>query len=754
MPGTVILVDPQGITREVPVEAVAGALERPGWRVQTEEDRLGRVATAAKEADYGGAAGTAKAGLAATLRGATLGGSDVLARAVGGEQAALDLENYRDVHSGLSTGFEIGGAVVPALFSGGALTPAGAAARLGRGVAGLGAKAGAAGKLGAAIAGGAVEGGLQGVGTAVSELALSQEPLTWERATSVLSSNALFGAATGGVLGGAGHVAGNLVERGLSRASKVLDDGMAARAARDAADAVPSDLAALDRKGLAAARQAELDAIETARVPQRQQFADDLDTFRKETRDAKIFLATKDADVKGIGEVKQMAKVFLEADRKIDRLLNNPKYLAENPKFALGHLQQQENALAKIAKSEPELRAVFAADATGARAAALDAIAPTLERNRALQARVRDLVSDPVSERLAAIDAAREALSLPKPKPEPSMLEKATSGALFGALSTAAHGIPVVGQIPGVAQLIGAKGAEILSGLVFGRLGKATGAIAERSQDAARAFVGAAKAAAPAVKAIAPAAIPLATKTLAAVRYAPPSRDREEEPKTLAGLFKSRTDEIKSQTAYDEQGIPRMRPEARAEMAKILAPIRAVDSIMADRMETLAARRIEYLSSIIPRQPDFGTPQIGPNRWQPSDMQMRSFARSAAAVEDPDGVEARAANGLLVPEDARAYWACYPERAQDFTRKVFEELPQLTKPLPYSKCLTLGMLTGKPVDPSMTPRVRNVLQASYPDEPGSEGGTAAPKAQPQMGSIKKSVDAPTQAQSRSQGAML
>lgn len=734
---SVPFVDPQGVSRDVPEEFVADVVSR-GWKPQTHADVLTDAAEAAHERDYGGIGGTVKAGLAAAGRGVTFGGTDVVARALGGDDAAYDLNRLKEQNRAVSIGGEIAGAIAGTVATGGAGL-LGSATR--------GAAKAAGGGLRGAIAAGATEGAAYGLGTGVSELALSQDPLTWERATSVLSSNALFGAATGGALGGAG----NLVERGLTRASKVIDDGLAARAARDSADAVPADLAALDAKGLRAARQAELDAIETARVPQRQQFADDLDTFRKEARESKIFLATKDADVKGIGEVKQMAKVFLDADRKIDRLLNNPKYLAENPKFALGHLQQQENALTKIAKSEPELRAVFAADATGARAAALDAIAPTLERNRALQTRVRDLVAEPASERLTAIEAAREARSLPKP--EPSMLEKASGGALFGALSGAAHALPVIGQIPGVASLIGAKGAEIVTGLVFGRLGKATSAIAERSQAAAQALVGAAKAAAPVVKAAAPAAIPLATKTLAAVRYAPPSRDQEE-PKTLPGLFKARTDEIKTQTAYDEQGIPRMRPGARAEMAKTLAPIRAVDPIMADRMETLAARRIEYLSGIIPRQPDFGTPQVGPNRWQPSDMQMRSFARSAAAVEDPDGVESRAANGLLVPEDARAYWACYPERAQDFTRQVFEQLPQLTKPLPYAKCLTLGMLTGKPVDPSMTPRVRNVLQASFPDEPGSEGGTQAPKAEPQMGSIKKSVDAPTQAQGRSQGAIL
>lgn len=732
-----VLISPDGDVVPVPDDQVRRHLDI-GYRPATDQQAGAALTQVAAPTD---AASTAAGLISAGLSGATLGGSDALLAGIGTKGSTNAIRQVREAHPVASGIAEAAGAIAPAFLSGGASLPAGAVGTAGREIGAL-----AGGGLRGAIAGGAAEGALYGAGSGVSQLALSQDPLTWERAAATLSSNALYGAATGGVVG----AGANLVERGLTRAGKYLEDGLAARAAREADEAqaanVAPDLVGLDAKGLRAAREAELANVEAARVPQRQQLVDDLGAFRAETRDQKLYLATKDADVKGIGDIKQMAKVSLDADRKIDRLLNNPIQLAENPKYALGALQQQENALGKIVKNEAALRAVFAADETGTRAAALDAIGPALDRNRALQGRIRELAAEPASARLTAIDAAKEALSLPKPKaPEPSLLEKAASGGLFGAITGAAAHIPVLGQIPGVAHLIGAKGAEAITGLVFGRLGKATGAIAERTAKAVDAMAGAAKAARPI-------AVPLATQTLAAVRYAPSQDKVAQEHKTLPALFKARTDEIKSQTAYDASGIPRMRPEARRAMAETLKPIRSVDPIMADRIETIAARRIEYLSSLIPRQPEFGTPQVGGRPWQPSDMVMRGWARSAAAVEDPHGVEERAINGSLTHEDAAAYWAVYPENAMHFQRSVLERLTDLQKTLPYARRLSLGIFAGVPVDPSMNPRVMAQLQSQFPDEPGSQGGTQAPKPAPQMGSIKKSADAPTPAQNRAQGA--
>lgn len=786
---TVRLIDTQGEIRDVPAESAASAIES-GWRVPSTEEQLARTTAQAREENYGGVGGAVKAGLAGAARGATLGLSDVALRAAGGEDAAIALEGYRDVNPGLSIGGEIIGGVAPALISGGASLPAGAANLAGRGAARA-----AGGGLRGALAGGVVEGGLQGVGAGVSQLALSTDDLTLERAASVLSSNALFGAGVGGAAGGVLHP----VERGLAKAGALLDERMAQRAAREA---VPGDLATLDAKGLRGARGAELDRLAAdqgaQRTTARSAAVDDVLTYRQTVKDANPWLA--------ISEGEDAARLG-KATSSLRRTLDDAKGLRESPGPLLKPLRIEEQALEGAIARTDEIAAKFDAvnvkladdlaeelatlpgratsvdltgraarryasfadvrvtkggsvsvpreaaqefldalrtgEVQGAGRQALDQLSSLLDQNRALQAKIKEAVSpltpraDMASPRLTEIDDALDVLRAPKP--EPGLLEKAASGGVFGAATGVASAIPGIGQIPGVAHLIGAKAADVITGLVFGRMGKATGEIAARTTAAVKAFAGA-------VGAAAPYAPVVATKVLQGVRYAA-SRDDDDEKPDLPKLFKRRADEVKSLTEYDETGTPRVRPEVRAAVAEKLRPIAAINPIAADRLETTAVRRIEHVSSLIPRQPDFGA--IAMPNWQPSDMAIRSWARTIAASEDPAGVEERTAIGAITPEDVAAYWAVYPERAEDFKHQILAEIQDGETKIPYTRKLALSMLIGEPVDPTLHPRVIAALQSSFPVEPGSAGGAQSPRAQPQMGSLKKlSENGMTPAQER------
>jgi hypothetical protein len=316
-------------------------------------------------------------------------------------------------------------------------------------------------------------------------------------------------------------------------------------------------------------------------------------------------------------------------------------------------------------------------------------------------------------------------------------------GAVFSTVSGAMHALP----IPGTSLLsfpLAAKASKLATDVVFGKLGAAAGESAKKAAAAIQMVVGGAKAA----TASAPA---LATTFLKKVRYAPSEKmtksERAAQSSDLAGLFKARTDEIKRQTQYDQNGNSVMRPEVREALAAKFNPIRAVGqqgAVLADRLETIAARRIEYLSSVMPRRPDIGGVPTGPDNWRPSDMEMRSWARKAHAIEDPGGVEVRAATGTVSPEDIEAYRAVYPERAAAFTAQVLAQLPTLKKPLPYEKRLALTMLTGVSIEPSLDPQVLSVLQGTYAGEDGSEGGSQAPRAQPQFGSVRADIGTPSQ----------
>jgi hypothetical protein len=592
------------------------------------------------------------------------------------------------------------------------------------------------------------------------------------------------------------------VERGLSKAGRVLEERIAAS---QAAGSVTDDLATLDAKGLRAAADAELDALAAAqqaeRVASRSAAVDDVLAYRDATREANPWLVIDDPGQRRVldkaGRSMRGALDDVNGLRENPGLLGKPLRLEEqvleaaiakrqaitaqldaaNVKIAddlaeelatlpgratsvelTGKMAKRYSAFAdvKVAKGgtvsvSREAAAEFAdalrtGQVSGASKDALDALDGLLAQNRALQAKIKQATSpiaprsELVSERLSSIRSAQDVLAMPKP--EPGLLQKAATGGVFGAATGLAASIPLIGQIPGAAHLLGAKAADAITGLVFGRIGKATADTAARTKAAVDAFTGVAKAA----NKYAP---PVATKVLGAVRYAAKRDDDEPEPTELPALFKRRTDEIKRLTAYDETGAPRLRPEARAEMAQLFRPVAAVDPIAADRLETIATRRIEYLSSKIPRRPDFGMSSLGPDNWQPSDMDMRAFARSVAATEDPGGVEDRASHGALSPEDVDAYWAVYPERAQDFKASILSSMSQRKEPLPYTHKLALSMLIGQPIDPSLHPRVIAVLQGQFPAEPGTGGGTQSPRPAQQFGAIRKLSDgAKTPAQER------
>lgn len=784
MPGTIRLVDPQGEIRDVPTDAAAGAIES-GWRMPSTQEELGRVTAQAREEQFGGVGGQIKAGLAGAARGLSLGGSDVLARAIGGDDAAIVLEGLRETNPVTSTLTEVGGALAPALVTGGAALPPGAASRLGAGIARAGEGAGALARIGRAAAGGAAEGALFGAGQGVSELALSTDPLTVERVASAISSNALYGAALGGPLGALGKGA----EIGLARAKGAIDGALERRLARATTpdEAIETgELHLLDTKHLKNAREKELAKLDEVRAPERQKLVDEIHDYRDRMHEAEIFKVTGGT---AEGDIRELGGSLKRADKALRNALDNKTKLSTEPERIVGALQQQEQAMSSLMDwGERNMRAVnkrlvdldqevradlldgrvkgYVPTALTARGMDLaveresqrlfeqimaeskrfhtiqDVFPGALERNRELQQRIGGLAASHTSDRLSKIDEALEALAAPK---APSL------GA--AVLSAAA---PFAGPI-GVAAAAGNR--------VLGSFKKLAEAATVRAGKAASSFLGiAGKAAAKST----PYLPVLATKTLAAVRYAeddePRSRRPEGAPKEpkLHELYEQRTNEVKRQVHLAADGTYQMRPAARQKMAAAFDGIRTADPILADRLEEQGARKIEYLATILPRLPDYGTIAVGPERRRVSELQMRAWARSAAALEDPLAVFDRAGSATesgkpvvgVTVEDAAAIRAVYPGLLAEFTTAVAQQLPTLRKTLPFTRRLGLSILTGVPVDPAMTPGILRQLQSMHEAEPGTEGGTQPAVAQAQFGSVsrKPETDSATPAQRRQQGA--
>lgn len=743
--GMVAVVGPDGWRGLIPVGELA---KHPDYRPETREEHEERKL----QKQYGeGLGNELQAGAEGVARGLTLGLSDEVADLAGAGRGV----QQRKIRSPLAAGGgEFVGVVAPALVTGGGSLAAKGAAAVGKAtVKGALKQAGAAAIRGGAE--GVAYGAASGLTEAVSEHALEGTPLNGEHVLSTIGSHALYGGLTGGVVGGGASLVGSAL-RGTAQAAKSMASRVASKS--EGVAGTFDDLAKLDRPGLRAAREAELATIAEAKSAAKATIADDLAALRAESKKSTWWLHSPDAEAKAVS---------WKADKRIRSLLDNPKDMIDQVRSVRSALRQQETGLASFISRADEVRlsAIQAhgveGAATSARVKALADAERVLARNKAMQAKLDDIIKPPASPRLTAIeDAADNLLAGGTKKGLPQQL---LQGAVFSGVTGLAS--PVVGPLLG--SLLGAKVAGAVGEAALGKLGgKLSGAAAmgaKAVQGAVTLFTS------PAGKSIAGELIanipghpgqwaktPGATKVLTSVSYASPEavKSRPQRPQAptknpLVSAYRDRERELSSQVQPGPDGRPVMSLPARTALHERLSGVAAVNPMLADKMETVAARRIEYLASKLPKRPDMGLP-LGPDRWQPSRFAMASFARTAAAVEDPVGVLHRLSDGTLSPEDAEALRTVYPEMYADAQRQVMERLPELRETMPYARRLTLSILMGVPVDPAMAPNVLAVLQGNFKGEPGTQGGAQPPKPSQPRGT-PKSLDKPTSSQERAGG---
>lgn len=184
--------------------AHVAALLAAGWHAPTSADASRLSTESAREQDYGGVAGAAKATAYGLARGATLGLSDIAFRA--GGASAEHLRGLQEHNPIASTVGEVGGALLPALAAPGSLlarTPTGIASGIGRAIT-ESAGHSVLKEAGAAALGAGVEGALQGGGQYLSQVALEDKPLSAEGFVGAMGHGALFAAPVGGGLALAG----------------------------------------------------------------------------------------------------------------------------------------------------------------------------------------------------------------------------------------------------------------------------------------------------------------------------------------------------------------------------------------------------------------------------------------------------------------------------------------------------------------------------------------------------------------------
>jgi hypothetical protein len=185
---------------------------------------------------YGSGIYPALAATAATLRGGTLGLSDIAYTGLGGEPETL--QNLKTANPGISTGFEVAGALLPIALSGGAATPA-AAGKIGLSaiakkapsalVQSLASEAGKklAGKASSEVAKkiiqysaeGAIEGTLGSIGIQLSEDAIGDKDFNAESLLAAAGTGAVLGGGAGALLG----VGANALNKAVGKTKGAVD---------------------------------------------------------------------------------------------------------------------------------------------------------------------------------------------------------------------------------------------------------------------------------------------------------------------------------------------------------------------------------------------------------------------------------------------------------------------------------------------------------------------------------------------------
>jgi hypothetical protein len=672
------------------------------------------------------------------LRSVSFGTSDALTGALG--FSTEDMRERKERNSGAALAGEITGALLPIPGSMGSMAgKAGAAVeRAALGVAGR-EGAGLGTRLLSRGIGTATEGSIYGIGSGVSELALSDAPITAERVATVIGGHALYGGGIGGSLGMAGALLGEAAVAGKKLATETI--GKLGRGMDDAAiSAERQEIAAAFRAG----REAPKD----------------------------FFVAVPEG---------QQRKILMRSTTAMRRLGDQADYLAAKPGAALRPLYEHRQALDDVLSKVDDIKAGIQAEQQKLADAIPIGAEPVVLKGEAAR-KYADFAGQKLSKGKAVTlepaqaQAYREALMSGRVASkriaalDDVAAERASTHSMIERIEKLEESIKVAGK-PGMGETAVSAGATSLAGgammsvgvpgivafPVANKLGEAAGALFRRkgqqllghvNEEIAKSQLKTAQL----IDSVVSGAGRFAKKaptvaSLSSIRFAPPNvaRPVKAAPSTKSA-YKDREAELEAQTQPGPNGKPVIRMEAAREIHERLAPLWAIAPKLADNLEMMAIRRLEFMAGKTIPRPNSGVMQIGLDRWKPSDAEVAKFTRYADAVEGgPEHILSKAKHGKLTPEDAEVLREVYPETYEEIRLGIIQRLPEV-KQMPYSRRLMLGILFDVPTDPALQPHVIAALQGSFAKENGSEGGTQSPA--PKLASVSK--PAPTQAQKLSE----
>ena len=715
----------------------------------------GRAREHRLESKYGsGFWNTSQALLEGIGRGLSFGGTDALAVAMGADEEGLSERRGRSPIA--SMGGEIGGALLPLLFTGGmsgiasgakagaslgkagtsvgrasmagkaiSYTPAAIALKLGtragqatgRAMGGM-ATGGRFARAGAAAAPWAVQGGVEGTmygaGMGLSETVLSSDPFSAEALVSNMTSGALYGGGLGFAAGGAF----GLLAHGASGIKAIRAQAAERRLAK-----AEKNIAKSGGKGKTSA----------AEKSGEREFNEGLDAMTRSGSDLESWAIL--SRNKGGPFGKSYDDAFEELTVARDRFENAGFHVeGKLEKITNGNLEKlsamepaRYNAIIDVVEEYRIAQVRMAEELIGAGGSALrpgsSAAGDMLHPGQYMKmvkagehmavVRTTQAATEGIHgvEKLALINEASDELTGvgADDLPVVGRLADAYLKLHIGALILGKAGLPGARAIMGGKALKGAGGAVAKA---MGFSGKAKGV----QTWAASAYTSTTDKIIKGVNAFARAGKRGGHYTALAVLQRASFADRETGPgrptKTRAGMtplqraFADRSKEINT-SMNDIEGTAKRLMRATRDFS-------ANDPKLGQQMMSLAMRKLAYLANKMPKGPQhggLGSPFSAD--YVPSDMEIAKFARIVNAIENPMQVLKNMASMTLTPDESKAVKDVYPEIYRKIQMQILDTLSNIETPMSFPKLIQLSILWDLPVHSAMRPEFQNRLRYTF-----------------------------------------
>jgi len=546
----------------------------------------------------------------------------------------------------------------------------GAIIRKGTGIA----TAGKGGILGSNIAAGAVEGGLFNAAQEVTNLSLTDKPLTGEAISSVILSGAagaLFGAGAGAVGGGIGALAARRQAKQVQKFKGIFDEasdtGKNLRAATDAHLGLADDIASK-------VRVAGIDSEAAAAINStRSTLAKSLGTTTPKVDD--ILKVIDSGDIK---KVVSVAKALDDYDQSVLSFVkgqgNPEKYLVSQTGFIDNLKSRVDEMVGKpgvMAKADAPRALMEFAGMEGALALLPEEAVLGDTGSAILQA---FLIGNTTIKARGGKGILRQ------------MFEAGAAGQVSGSVLKAARKSRLpMGFAFGAARAGSVAGRKVAAKVLDGDISKII-----KTQLTSQGRIGRAVAkGSPYARKV---SVPLtAHEALSGVM-----NDQEKET-VKAAKGDARKFLAQMKVLQSLNGDPnKMLKRATDATSGISALNPELGALTRDAM----LKKMQFLAEKLPQNPG-SMHSITGDRWLPNPQDVAKWTRYAEAVMDPAGIVEKAMANRLTPEAAEVLKRLSPAHFAEMQRRLLED-PKRLENMSYAQRINLGLLFDVPTDPTLT----------------------------------------------------